>query len=772
LQAPVYQRKELLPSLSLPLVRPAQLRSKDDQQHSMSQASVVAARGPISRLTRFAGRTLQSTLAVVGVAALGAGYYEYQSIRPALWEDYNEKKNASIQKDGDTKKKVLVIPFHRLQLVERKKSEYFSSLEKISGDDADQDRVLPMELRELVDLLHQAAADPEISALYGIFGHGSALSSSGWADLEEVRNALKVFRQSHRRHAEPNIGHEELIIPRIDSKPMYAYADTFASLGDPGNKDYYVASIFSHIHMQQSGELNLFGLTSQQMFMRGLLEKYGINVHVFKHGKYKNAPNGLTEWGFNRAHRENVTNLVESLNADICDDIQASRSKALLTSWLRKDGDIWKRIQNAGTFPALTAWKSGLVDYIPRKGPLFDLLEANLDKVKKEEYKATWKHQETDFDRFHADETIDLKDYAKKVSKRKKADSRVQSWHALAESRPEISKVLSSLGVRSSVAEEKPKEKIALLHVEGGIVDATAAKMLKTIHKIKKDGSTKCLVVRVTSPGGAIHACETISEELKSLNIPVVFSFGNVSASGGYYIASCADRIFASKKTITGSIGVFAIRPDFTEFAARYGVNFEHVSASEYGASLSPFHPMTRKMKENISQSIDRYYKHFKGVVADGRGLSPEIVEAIAQGRVWTGDQAKSNGLVDEVGGLYRALAYAQREYTSGDAKIVVWPKKQTLFEKLAEAGEAKSLVQVGDLIRQWMASGEPKPLARQESPEVLAQRLVGLLQDPSSARKMMGNVMLAADENTAIQLLLQDAGAADAPLLPDGFWR
>uniref|UniRef100_A0A7S3P7S4 Peptidase S49 domain-containing protein n=1 Tax=Amphora coffeiformis TaxID=265554 RepID=A0A7S3P7S4_9STRA len=758
----------------------------------MSQTT-LAAKGRFARMVHSAGRTFKTALAVGGVAAVGAAYVEYKALCP-VWEDGNstsvfssaysslfeasqQKKeddnSNNIAESGETnnsgkKKKALVIPFNRLKLVERKRKSFESFLEKLNEEN--KDIASEMEIRELVDLIHKAAADPEISALYGIFGHGTSLMTAGWANLEEVRNALRVFRESHRRHAEPNLGHEQLLVPRVDRKPMYAYTDTFASIADPGNKDYYIASVFTHVHMQKTGELNLFGLTSEQFFLRGLLEKYGINVHVFKHGKYKNAPNALTEWGFNKAHRENVTNILEQLNADVCYDIQAVRSKALLTSWLRKDGDIWRLIQNAGTFPARTAWKSGLVDYIPRRSPLFDLVEANLEKSNKEDFKSTWKHQETDFDRFPASEMVELKDYAKKLSKKKKAEDRMQRWHDFAK---KTRQALSSMGSLPKESVQKPRDQVALLQIQGAIGDGTASKVLKQLQKIQKEESAKCLVVRVTSPGGSIQACETISQELKALKIPVVFSFGNVSASGGYYIASCADRIFASKKTVTGSIGVFGIRPDFTDFVARYGISCEHVSSGDYSATWTPFHPMTSKMKENFAQSIDRYYKQFKGVVADGRGLSLEAVENIGQGRVWTGQQAKANGLVDEIGGLYRALAYAKREFTSGDADVVVFPKEQSFFQKLAESmGEQKSLAEVAAVLSEWMASGGTfQERAENVNVDLLSNQLLRVLQDPTTSGKLTGGVLMVADENTAIRLLMEESGIHQ-PLPPDDFWR
>jgi protease-4 len=249
--------------------------------------------GPAASTSRFhsvirrAGGAVKTSFAAAGLVAAVGLAIEYDIFNGSSLAAPTDPKSS------DSEKKVLVIPFHRLQLVERKQSDWKSQLSKLDSSNHD-DKVIQMELREIVDLIHHAAMDPNVTALYGIFGHGSKLAEQGWADLEEVRNALRVFRESHRRHPEPNLSHQVQVIPYNSSKPLYAYADSFASLADPGNKEYYLASIFTHIHMQKQGELNLLGLMSQQVFVRGLLEKYNIGVNVFKHGQYKNAPNMFT----------------------------------------------------------------------------------------------------------------------------------------------------------------------------------------------------------------------------------------------------------------------------------------------------------------------------------------------------------------------------------------------------------------------------------------------------------------------------------------------
>jgi signal peptide peptidase SppA len=621
-------------------------------------------------------------------------------------------------------------------------------------------------------------------------------------------------------HQEPNADHDHIIIKRKEIKPLYAYADSFASMGDPGNKDYYLASIFTHIHLQQRGDLNLFGLLSETVFIRDLLEKYGIGLHVFKHGEFKNFPNMFTEMSMTKAHRENVTNIMNGINADVCTDITRSRSKALLASWLEKrsEDELWKRIHQSGTFPAVTAWKAGLVDFIPRRDPMRALLEnnspieqvkelfseikgemkleeliaqSNQDEATKRRWtkkvekkgqdltsepatKDGWKNNETDFRKFKAEEAISIEDYAKQVNKNQKAVARLTKRKAYLATylakHPHLAGLLSSAGM--DVPSGYTDDKVALLYVGGGIGNETALKTVNAIRKISQDKNTKAVVVRVSSPGGSIDSCETIAEELKALKVPVVVSFGHVAASGGYYISAASNRIFASHKTITGSIGVFGIRADLTGLASKYGVKVQHVPSGDYSAMYSPFYPMSHKMKKSISGTIDRCYDQFKGVVASGRGLSLEHVEKIAQGRVWTGDQAKSNGLVDEIGGLNRAIAYARREFTaSEEAEVVVWPKEQSLLERLYEANNKGGAALLVGILWAWACGGELK-----EGSSPVEDGFVGQLVQsfPNGVPANISGVFLAADENAAFRCLLESAlerKRKDSLRLPEFFW-
>ena len=713
---------------------------------------------PLSR----AVQTLKSGFALLGFAATVAGVLEYKRLYPQLDDDDTKKKN-----------RALVIPFHRLNIVERNEKDFRDRISELNSSSDDPNKVTTMELRELVELLHHAASDPTITSIYGIFGHGGqGVDATGWAQLEEIRNALQVVKESHRRHPEPNTTHQEQpTSPLVPSKPLYAYSDSFASLASPSNRDYYLASVFTHIHMQEKGELNLFGSISQHFFVRDLLERYGIQLHVFKHGNYKNAPNMFTHMTYNKHHYENVANIQKSIEADVCNEITDSRSNKLLTSWLTKkhkqDDNVatWKRINAVGAFPGDAAVHAGFIDSLPRRDPLSDLVNKEMGDKEKNDVSSKWNPHETDFASFPSDSSISLKQYAKQVTAKKKAAERKQYIEGVIAKSTYLKQILSVATGNKKFLTGNSSEQIALIYVDGMIGNEMAGTLVDSIRKIRKDDKTKCLVLRVASGGGSVVACETIQQELKALDIPVVFSFGNVSASGGYYIASFADRIFGSKKTITGSIGVFGIRPDFTGLAAKYGVNVDHVASGELSGINMPFYPMSLKMKKQIAKTIDRHYSDFKDIVSNGRGIPVDSVEAIAQGRVWTGIQGKENGLIDEIGGLHRAIAYARRTYISNKLSdgtdVVVWPKKTSVLQKLLDRGSGGNAFTILGLLSN-LVGGET---------DTHGQGSTTCTSIPPS----LSGVFMVTNEDLAIRCLMEDANINPPDGMynfPDSFWQ
>jgi hypothetical protein len=279
------------------------------------------------------------------------------------------------------KKKVLVLPFYRMKIVEAKPPISLSSLagdplSVPSGGGGVGDKTIVMAADELVGLIHEAAQDPSIVGLYGIFGNGGGFATGGWAHLQEVRNALQVFATSHRQHREPGVETP----PQRDRKAMYVYSNTFANpLGSTASmKDYFLASVFTTIHLQPQGDLNLFGLHATNTFFHDLLQKYGINVHVWKHGAYKNMANQFTHSHFSKEHYENVEGILLPIHQHVCDSIYTSRHR-YLKKFQDKDS-FWEMVHSAGSLPAGVAHQIGFVDYLPRLDPLNALIKNNRDE--------------------------------------------------------------------------------------------------------------------------------------------------------------------------------------------------------------------------------------------------------------------------------------------------------------------------------------------------------------------------------------------------------
>lgn len=218
---------------------------------------------------------------------------------------------------------------------------------------------------------------------------------------------------------------------------------------------------------------------------------------------------------------------------------------------------------------------------------------------------------------------------------------------------------------------------------------------------------------------------------------------GNFAASGGYYIAAASEKIYAMPTSITGSIGVFGVKLDLSEFALRYGVRFGHVGMSNHSNSLSPFFPLTNKMSENIHRNIDRTYNFFKEVVAEGRHMKLVDVEKIAQGRIWTGDQAKNNGLIDELGGLHRAIAYAQHKYTRGkDVKVVEFHQRNSPTDFASNLLLGKSSFILDDI---------------QLDSDIFGVFLTNFQNGFNMMSPCFCGIMLTFNEEDALQLLVED---------------
>jgi protease-4 len=253
---------------------------------------------------------------------------------------------------------------------------------------------------------------------------------------------------------------------------------------------------------------------------------------------------------------------------------------------------------------------------------------------------------------------------------------------------------------------EKGKNKVAVVYLEGDIVDGNGKtgsiggdNTSKLLRELRNDEDVKAVVLRVNSPGGSAVASDLIWREvtlLKAAKKPVVVSFGNVAASGGYYISCAADRIFAEPTTITGSIGVFGLIPNFQKLLNdKLGVTVDEVELSQHAVFGGGTKPIDAFEGAVIQRGVERVYSEFKQRVAQGRGRDTSAIEAIAQGRVWTGNQGVANGLVDEVGNLDKAIAFAIKKGNLKDYKVSIYPEEKSLSEKLSEG--------FGDMKTKWI---------------------------------------------------------------------
>jgi ClpP class serine protease len=257
---------------------------------------------------------------------------------------------------------------------------------------------------------------------------------------------------------------------------------------------------------------------------------------------------------------------------------------------------------------------------------------------------------------------------------------------------------------------------------------------------------------------------------------------GNVAASGGYYVAADCARIFASPTTITGSIGVFGVKLDLTDFASRYGVNVDHVTTGSNAAPSDPLQPMTDNIEKTFSRNVDRYYTHFKRIVATGRHMSMDHVQSVAQGRVWTGEQAKEAGLIDEFGGLSRAIEYARNTYTAGSAQVDVYPRNITMRERIASILAANN---DGDISKKTMLmeiwnevlvtamgeSGSTISTRNTRDTDVLRIAVSSILDKAlQGSNTNLSGIMLTMDESDALKLVLKSASTL-SDSFPPSFW-
>lgn len=422
---------------------------------------------------------------------------------------------------------------------------------------------------------------------------------------------------------------------RSSGKAIVSYIE------NPDNVSYYLASVSDKIYMTpHDGGMNMFnGISSRMIFLKDLLDRLGINVQLIRHGKYKSAGEMYVRNSASNENMQQNVEMIESIWNSWATEIAESREISVET--------LNSIIDNLElNFPSDWVEKGlvdELLDYNQLEQKLCDLYVAKkFDDVK----------------------GISLADYAK---------------------------IKNTVNYRA-------KNKIAVIYAEGNIVDGDEKQQVagnrfaKIISKVRQDSTVKAVVLRVNSPGGSVLASEKIKAELDLLRetTPVIASYGDYAASGGYWISANCDKIYSNATTLTGSIGVFSMIPDFGGTVKdKLHVTITPVNSNSHSDIYNGLRPLNQKELDYMQASVERIYTKFTQIVSEGRGMPVAEVDEIAQGRVWAGAEAINIGLVDEIGTIEDAITFAALsiEGVSGpnDVQIVEYPKPQTTLDILLE---------------------------------------------------------------------------------------
>jgi protease-4 len=412
-------------------------------------------------------------------------------------------------------------------------------------------------------------------------------------------------------------------------KFVYAYANYYTQ------GEYYLNSVANQIYLNPVGEVDFKGLSSEILYMKDLQEKAGVKFEVIRHGKYKSAVEPYLTQEMSPENREQMTVLLNSVWGTIVSDI--AKSRKLTVAQL----DAIANTLGART-PEL-ALANKLVDKVAYEDEYHNMIRAKLKVDKKEKYNI-----------------VSITDYAQTAA------TTVEDY-----SKDDIIAVIYAQG--------------EIMGGEGDVNIIGEGSIKRSLEEARNDDDVKAIVLRVNSPGGSALTSELIWREIEitKKTKPVVVSMGNYAASGGYYIAANADRIFAEPNTITGSIGVFGMLPNMNQLGKNIGINAEQVKTHDNANGYSIFEPMDENFKGYVLESIEKTYSTFVKRVADGRKMTTAQVDSIAQGRVWTGIDAHKLGLVDEIGGLEQAIKYAAKLGKTTSYRTENFPEYEKNFDDL-----------------------------------------------------------------------------------------
>ncbi|HXW03928.1 MAG TPA: signal peptide peptidase SppA [Vicinamibacterales bacterium] len=466
----------------------------------------------------------------------------------------------------------------------------------------------PPTVRSIVDALRKAKVDSRVTSVIIRPTATGAL----WGKVQEVRDAILDFRRSNK------------------------LAIGFLEFG--GDQAYYLASACDKVFLMPTASLDLTGIASYELFLRGTLERIGAYPDALHIGDYKTASNTFTERTFTPPHRE----MAESLNGDL----HAQLVRAVADGRHKSEDEV-RRLIDHGPYLPEDAVRAGLVDDLAYEDELDDKVKLSSGPVR------FLKHREY---------------------------GQISPVSLGLNRGPRIA-VIYAVGLISSGQSHYDSP-------AGAVVGSDT--IVEYLRQARADNSIRAIVLRIDSPGGSAIASDVIWREvmLTRERKPVIASMSDVAASGGYYIAMPAHAIVAQPATLTGSIGVVMVKFVIDGTLDKLGMNMESVSEGRFAEIYSPIRQFSPEERARVEELMQATYDAFVEKAAAGRNTTPERIDAVAQGRVWTGQQARQIGLVDELGGLERAIALAkQRARIAQDSEVelVVYPPKKSLYELVAE---------------------------------------------------------------------------------------
>jgi protease IV len=435
-------------------------------------------------------------------------------------------------------------------------------------------------------------------------------------------------------------------------KPLYAYLKT------PGAREYYLATAASRVYMDPEDELNLKGMRFELMYFKKTADKLGVQVEIEHAGRYKDFGDMFTRTSMSPETKEVMTSIIDDLYGNLVQRIAAGR---------RKSPDEIRATIDDGPFLSKEARDKGLVDGLLFEDQMFDELKGKLNagELKK----------------------VSLREYLKVP--------------------------LSAAGIEG-------KQRIALITGEGAITRGDAGQDIsgdsgiesesfdKLLRRVRNDGDIKGVVVRIDSPGGEVFASDAIWREMNLLSKkkPMVISMSDTAASGGYYIAMTGDPVLAYPGTFTGSIGVVFGKANLRGFYDKIGVTKDIISRGRFAEIDSDYQPLSPAGHEKLRTDIDENYRSFVGKVAQARKRKFDEIEPLAQGRVWLGSQAKANGLIDELGGLDRAIELIKERAKiprTERVTLVPYPPKRSIFDVMFnQTSESALEARLPALLKGW----------------------------------------------------------------------